>query len=130
MVRFVFFHSKPRKQRFFAEFFKIQRGIPPSDAHSWPMNCDIQRVCTSKCHDRKPGQLFHLFVSIPELTPQRLFCRDVFLPLLCTDTELMSSDSSTSITSDKLMDILHRLLGNIEVSRGVSEGNVSNIALQ
>lgn len=47
------------------------------------------------------------------------------LPLLCTDTDLISADAGLAITSDKLMDILHRLLGNIEVSMGVAEGNVS-----
>ena len=53
-----------------------------------------------------------------------ILCRDIYLPLLCTDTDIMSDTEGFVISPDKLMDILHRLLGNFEVSMGVSEGKV------
>lgn len=55
-----------------------------------------------------------------------IFYRDVFLPLLCTDSDIMDHTSSNlPITSDKLMDVLHRLLGNIEITSATAEGSVS-----
>ena len=49
---------------------------------------------------------------------------DMYLPLLYTDTDLMSDSDGFIISHDKLMDILHRLLENFEVLMGVSKGKV------
>ena len=50
--------------------------------------------------------------------------RDMYLPLLYTDTDLMSDSDGFIISHDKLTDILHRLLENFEVLMGVSKGKV------
>ena len=50
--------------------------------------------------------------------------RDMYLPLLFTDTDLMSDSDGFIISHDKLMDILHTLLENFEVLMGVSKGKV------
>ena len=48
----------------------------------------------------------------------------MYLPLLYTDTDLMSDSDGFIISHDKLTDILHRLLENFEVLMGVSKGKV------
>jgi len=57
VVKFVFSHSKSRKQPFFAEIFKIQGGpwpsLPsPSDAHAgiYPCACSIQTHYAQACN--------------------------------------------------------------------------------
>jgi len=44
-----------------------------------------------------------------------LVTREVFLPLLCSDE---SQTKSSSVSADRLMDQLHRITANAEVSSG------------
>ena len=48
----------------------------------------------------------------------------MYLPLLYTDTDLMSDSDGFIISHDKLTDIQHRLLENFEVLMGVSKGKI------
>ena len=45
----------------------------------------------------------------------------VYLPLLCTDGLLTYG----GVSADKLMDILHRMMGNVEVTEGNVEVNIA-----
>ncbi|XP_078672103.1 uncharacterized protein LOC144911712 isoform X1 [Branchiostoma floridae x Branchiostoma belcheri] len=49
-----------------------------------------------------------------------MLARDVFLPLLCTETE----HAETVAGPDKLMDVLHRLMSNVEVTHGHQQGSI------
>jgi dynein heavy chain len=49
-----------------------------------------------------------------------LLAREVYLPLLCTDGMLTYG----GVSADKLMDILHRMMGNVEVTEGHVEGDI------
>ncbi|XP_033641709.1 dynein beta chain, flagellar outer arm-like [Asterias rubens] len=54
------------------------------------------------------------------LTQLDLLSREVYLPLLCTDGLLTYG----GVSADKLMDILHRMMGNVEVTEGNVEGDI------
>ena len=50
-----------------------------------------------------------------------LLTREIYLPLLCSE---QGHASSYGLSADKLMDLLHRLMGGVEVTQG--HAHVSN----
>lgn len=50
-----------------------------------------------------------------------MLCREVYLPLLCSDPY---SANDTGVNADKLLDVLHRLMAHVEIAQGHAEGEV------
>ena len=53
-----------------------------------------------------------------------LLTREIYLPLLCSE---QGHASSYGLSADKLMDLLHRLMGGVEVTQGHAHVSCYNV---
>ena len=53
-----------------------------------------------------------------------LLTREIYLPLLCSE---QGHASSYGMSADKLMDLLHRLMGGVEVTQGHAQVRCFNV---
>ncbi len=70
--------------------------------------CVIIFVCVD-------DEVMYLDVTDNALLQMDLLSREVYLPLLCSE---QGHASSYNMSADKLMDLLHRLMGGLEVTQG------------
>ncbi|XP_070202269.1 uncharacterized protein [Littorina saxatilis] len=76
---------------------------------------------TKLTKDNLDNEVFYMDCTSVPLEHLELTIREVFLPLLGTNTP---SVTGAGINSDKLMDIMHRLMAAVEVSQGHVEGRI------
>ncbi|XP_076457719.1 uncharacterized protein LOC143291635 isoform X3 [Babylonia areolata] len=94
---------------------------PPHDLKSksiFFMKCNPGTKLTK---DNMDNEVFYMDSTSIPLEHLELTLREVFLPLLGTNTP---SVTGAGINGDKLMDILHRLMAAVEVSQGHVEGRI------
>ncbi|KAK2144654.1 hypothetical protein LSH36_739g00023, partial [Paralvinella palmiformis] len=69
--------------------------------------------------DNMDEEVIYFDTSEDILKQLDIMSREVYLPLLCSDT---SHATSYGISPDKLMDVLHRMMSIVEITKGYVEG--------
>ncbi|KAH9514965.1 hypothetical protein Btru_021540, partial [Bulinus truncatus] len=92
---------------------------PPSELHSKSIFFLKCNPGTKLTKDNMETEVFYMDCSRVPLEHLELTIREVFLPLLATNSQILSNSSGNG---DKIMDILHRLMSAVEVTQGHVEG--------
>ncbi|XP_055866060.1 uncharacterized protein LOC106055129 isoform X2 [Biomphalaria glabrata] len=92
---------------------------PPSEIHSKSIFFLKCNPGTKLTKDNIENEVFYMDCSRAPLEHLELTIREVFLPLLATNSQIVSTSSGNG---DKIMDILHRLMAAAEVTQGHMQG--------
>ncbi|KAK7479591.1 hypothetical protein BaRGS_00029140 [Batillaria attramentaria] len=95
--------------------------LPPLDLKSKSIFFLKCNPGTKLTKDNLDAEVFYMDCTSVPLEHLELTIREVFLPLLGTNTP---SVTGAGINGDKLMDIMHRLMAAVEVSQGHVEGRI------
>ncbi|XP_064650622.1 uncharacterized protein LOC135502065 isoform X3 [Lineus longissimus] len=76
---------------------------------------------TKLTKDNMSDEVYYMDCSESTLQHIDLLTREVFLPMLCVDQNVAIN---AGVNSDKLMDILHRLMGTVETTEGHLKGEI------